>query len=265
MDIRELATATEVRGFASLYLPEHTHIPVSQETRVPLGGDVSIGDYPRSLDPIVALSAAASVTSAIRLGTGVSLVAQHHPIALAKATATLDLLSAGRFVMGVGYGWNREEMAHHDVAYRTRRARVRETMLAIKELWSHDEAEFHGEFVDFEPSWLWPKPVQSSGPPILIGGGASSTLFDHIAEYGDGWIPIGGAGVKAALGQLRAACETRGRDPKEIAVVPFGTVPDKGKLEYYAELGIREVVLRVPAGSRDVALKVLDEHARFVI
>ena len=264
IDVRDLAIEAEVRGFTSLYVPEHTHIPSSQATPVPMGGDLPVDVYPRSLDPIAALSAAAAVTSVIRVGTGVSLVAQHHPITLAKATATIDLLSAGRFVMGVGYGWNREEMAHHGVDYATRRARVRETMLAVRELWTTEQAEFHGQFINFEPSWSWPKPLQQPGPPVMIGGAAGPTLFDQVAEYADGWMPIGGAGVRTALDGLREACDFRDRDADELTVVPFGTVPDKGKLDYYAGLGIEEVVLRVPSASRDEVLTVLDEYARFV-
>ena len=159
VDVRDLASEAEARGFSSLYVPEHTHIPSSQATPVPMGGDLPVEVYPRSLDPMAALAAAAAVTSTIRVGTGVSLVAQHHPITLAKAAATIDLLSGGRFVMGVGYGWNREERAHHGVDYATRRARVRETMLAGRQLWTVEEAEFHGEYVDFGPSWSWPKPL----------------------------------------------------------------------------------------------------------
>ena len=264
VDVRDLASEAEARGFSSLYVPEHTHIPSSQATPVPMGGDLPVDVYPRSLDPMAALTAAAAVTSTIRIGTGVSLVAQHHPITLAKAAATIDLLSGGRFVMGVGYGWNREEMAHHGVDYATRRARVRETMLAVRQLWTVEEAEFHGEYVDFGPSWSWPKPLQQPGPPVLIGGSPGPTLIGHVAEYADGWMPIGGAGVRAALADLRAACQDRGRDPAEVTVIPFGTVPDEGKLDYYAGLGISEVVLRVPSAPRDEVLGVLDDYARFV-
>ena len=264
IDVRDLAVEAEARGFTSLYVPEHTHIPSSQATPVPMGGDLPVDVYPRSLDPIAALSAAAAVTSVIRVGTGVSLVAQHHPITLAKATATIDLLSAGRFVMGIGYGWNREEMVHHGVDYETRRARVRETMLAVRELWTTEQAEFHGQFINFEPSWSWPKPLQKPGPPVMIGGAAGPILLDQVAEYADGWIPIGGAGVRTALDGLRKACDSRDRDVDEVTVVPFGTIPDQGKLDYYAGLGIEEVVLRVPSASRDEVLTVLDEYARFL-
>jgi len=260
----ELAREAEGRGFHSLYLPEHTHIPVSRRTPPPTG-EAELGEeYKRSLDPWVALATAAALTSRIRLGTGVALVAQHHPIALAKQIATLDRLSAGRFVLGIGYGWNAEEMENHGIDVRRRRARVRETLLAMQELWSKEVASFQGEFVRFEPSWQWPKPVQQPRPPVLIGGAPGPTLFAHVAEYADGWMPIGGAGLRRALPGLRKALEERGRDPDEIRVVPFGVRPDPGKLDYYASIGVSEAVLRLPCAGRDPVLRALDEFARFV-
>ena len=202
----ELAREAESRGFASLYVPEHTHIPTSRRTPPPTGDAELAEEYRRSLDPYVSLAAAASVTSTIRLGTGIALVAQHDPIALAKEIATLDLLSGGRFVLGIGYGWNREEMANHGIEFRRRRERVRETMLAMQELWSKEEASFEGEFVRFEASWMWPKPIQQPRPRVLIGGAPGPRLFAHVAEYADGWIPIGGAGIREADGaELEAA------------------------------------------------------------
>ena len=264
IDIRELAVEAEARGFSSLYVPEHTHIPSDRTTPIPAGGMDLADEYPRSPDPWVSLAAAAAVTQRIRLGTGVALVAQHHPINLAKASASVDVLSGGRFVLGIGYGWNVEEMAHHGVEYRTRRAQAREHVLAVKALWAEEAAEYHGEFVDFSPSWSWPKPVQRPGPPVLIGGGAGPKLFDHIAEYADGWLPIGGGGVGAAMDGLRTACDSRGRDSAELSVIPFGTLPDRGKLDHYGTLGIREAVLRLPSAPRDDVLPVLDEFAHFL-
>jgi probable F420-dependent oxidoreductase len=160
----ELACEAEARGFHSLYVPEHTHIPVSRRTPAPTGDAELADEYKRSLDPYVALAAAAAVTRTIRLGTGVALVAQHDPIALAKQLASLDLLSCGRLVLGVGYGWNHEEMENHGIDVKRRRARVREVMLAMQALWANEVAEFHGEFVRFEPSWQWPKPLQQPRP-----------------------------------------------------------------------------------------------------
>jgi probable F420-dependent oxidoreductase len=260
----DVAREAEARGFHSLFIPEHTHIPTSRETPPPTGGDVLAEEYLRSPDPYVALAAAAEVTRTIRLGTGVGLPAQHDPISLAKAIATVDWISGGRFVFGIGYGWNREEMAHHGVAYRTRRARVRETLLAMEALWSEEQAEFHGEFVDFGPSWQWPKPVQQPRPTVLVGGGAGPKLFAHIAEYADGWMPIGGAGLRQALADLGRAVEERGRDPKSLHIVPMGVFPDEGKLAYYRDLGVTEAVLRLPSAPRDEVMPVLDDYAKFL-
>jgi probable F420-dependent oxidoreductase len=260
----DLARAAEERGFVSLYLPEHTHIPTSRRTPSPTSGDVLPEEYKRTLDPFVALTSAAAATERILVGTGVCVVAQHEPIVTAKAIATLDLLSGGRFVFGIGFGWNEDEIEHHGVTMRERRAVAREHVLAMKAIWRDDEASFEGEHVRFSPSWSWPKPSRPGGPPVLIGGAPGPTLFRHIAEYGDGWIPIGGAGVKSALGDLHAAMEEAGRDPAEARVVPFGTIPDPGKLDYYESLGIDEVVLRLPSASPAKVLSRLDEYAPFV-
>ncbi len=260
----ELAREAEARGFHSLYIPEHTHIPTSRRTPPPTGEEVLGEEYKRSLDPYVALGAAAAVTSKIRLGTGIALVAQHHAITLAKQLATLDLISGGRLVLGIGYGWNREEMEHHGIDVKRRRALVRETVLAMQALWSQEVAEFRGEFVRFEPSWQWPKPVQSPRPRTLIGGAAGPKLFAHVAEYADGWMPIGGAGIREALPVLRRAMQERGRDPAGLHVVPMGIVPDREKLDYYASIGVTEAVLRLPSQPRDAVLPVLDAFARFL-
>jgi probable F420-dependent oxidoreductase len=264
MGLVELAREAEARGFHSLYVPEHTHIPTSRRTPPPTGDAVLPEEYRRTLDPTVALAAAAAVTSRIRLGTGVALVAQHDPLVLAKALATLDLVSGGRLVLGVGYGWNREEMESHGVVYARRREVVREKMLAMQALWSQEVAEFRGEHVRFEPSWQWPKPVQQPRPTVLIGGAPGPKLFAHVAEWADGWLPIGGAGIRAALPELRAAFAARGRDPALLHVVPMGVVPDEAKLEHYASIGVTEAVLRLPSAPRDAVLPVLDAYARFV-
>ncbi len=260
----ELAREAEARGFHSLYMPEHTHIPTSRKTPAPTGAATLPEEYKRTLDPFVALGAAAAVTTRLRIGTGICLVAQRDPVVTAKAVATLDHLSDGRFVFGVGYGWNREEMHTHGVAFEHRRARVREHMLAMQRIWDADEASFHGEYVHFDPLWSWPKPLQRPRPPILVGGAAGPKLFEHIAEWGDGWIPIGGAGVADALVDLRAAFERRGRDPATLQVVPYGTVPERSKLDYYASIGVTEVVLRIESGPRDAVLPQLDRYAALV-
>ena len=260
----ELARAAEDRGFTSLYLPEHTHLPVRADTPPALVEGVRIEDYRRSLDPFVALATAVPVTSTLRLGTGVILAAQHDPIVLAKQVATIDHLSAGRFELGIGFGWNRAEAADHRVPFADRRAIAREHVLCMRSLWRDDPAEFHGEFVDLAPCWTAPKPVQRADVPVLVGGGATAANFAAIAEYADGWMPIGGAGLGEALPELRRTFEEAGRDPEQLRVLPFGTVPTDAKLDHFARLGIEEVVLRVPGGSPSEILEVLDSHVAFV-
>jgi probable F420-dependent oxidoreductase len=264
MDVPALAREAEARGFFSLYVPEHTHIPVSRRTPPPTGDAELAEEYKRSPDPLIVLGAAAAVTQRIRLGTAIGLPAQHDPISLAKQIATLDRLSGGRFVYGIGYGWNLEEMENHGIDPKRRRARVREVMLAMQELWSKEVASFAGEFVRFEPSWQWPKPLQQPRPPVLIGAAPGPTLFAHVAEFADGWIPFGGAGIRGALPELRRAFEARGRDPGTLQVVPMGVFPEQAKLAYYREQGVCECVLRVPSAPRDRVLPVLDDYVRHV-
>ncbi len=260
MDPAQLAREAEARGFHSLYLPEHTHIPTSRRTPPPTGGDDLAEEYRRTLDPLVALAAAAAVTDRILLGTGICVVAQREPIVTAKAVATLDRVAGGRFVFGIGFGWNADEIEHHGVTMANRRAVAREHVLTMRALWRDEIAEFHGEFVDLSPSWSWPKPTTPEGPPVLVGGAPGPKLFAQVAEYADGWIPIGGAGIRAALDDLRRACDEHDRDVDSLRIVPFGTIPDPGKIDYYASLGIREIVLRIPGGTRDDVLPVLDEY-----
>ncbi len=260
----DLARAAEERGLSSLYVPEHTHIPTSRLTP-PATGDAELREeYKRTLDPFVALSMAAAATERLIVGTGICLVAQREPIVTAKAIATLDQLSGGRFALGIGFGWNADEIADHGVSMPDRRAVTREHVLAMQALWRNDVGSFHGEFVQIPPSWSWPKPVRPGGPPVLIGGAPGPKLFAHVAEYADGWIPIGGAGVRAALPDLYRACEAQGRDPNTLQIVPFGTLPDAGKLEYYESIGVTEVVLRLPSGGADRVLPILDEYAPLV-
>ncbi len=261
--IVELAKAVEERGLDSIWLPEHTHIPTSRLTPPPTGDEVLPEEYRRCVDPFISLAAAAAVTSRLRLGTGIALVAQRDPIVTAKAVATLDQISGGRFALGVGFGWNVDEMAHHGVEYRFRRDHARESVLAMRELWEQAEAGYEGEYVKFSPSWSWPKPVQKP-LPVLVGGGGGPKLFDHVVEYAQGWIPIGGAGLGKALPALRATAEAAGRDPGELEIVPFGSHPDPGKLDYFASLGVTECVFRLPSAPRDVVLPILDEQARLV-
>ena len=268
IDVVELARAVEERGLDSLWLPEHTHIPTSRKTPHPSGGELP-DKYKRSLDPLVALAAAASATTSLRLGTGILLPAQRDPIVTAKAVASLDHVSGGRAALGVGFGWNEDEMADHGVEYRRRRAVAREHVLAMQALWHDDEAEFTGEHVRFPPAWSWPKPAQRDRDgrahvPVLMGGGAGPKLFAHAVEYADGWMPIGGAGLSAVLPELRAALDAAGRDPDHFEVVPFAAIPEHGKLDHYAGLGITETVFDLPSAPRDEVLPVLDRFAAIV-
>jgi probable F420-dependent oxidoreductase len=255
-----LARAVEDRGFGSLYVPEHTHIPTSRRTPAPTGDAELAEEYKRTLDPLVAMTSAAAATERLVVGTGIMLVAQRDPIVTAKAIASLDHVSGGRFVLGIGFGWNADELEDHGVTMKERRAVVRERVLAMRALWRDDVASFDGEHVHIPPSWSWPKPVQPGGPPILIGGAAGPIMFAHVAEYADGWIPIGGRGVRAALPDLHRACEAVGRDPAALRIVPFGTVPDPGKLEYYESIGVSEVVLRLPSADEATVLRTLDRY-----
>jgi probable F420-dependent oxidoreductase len=264
MGVVDLARATEDRGLDSLWLPEHTHIPVSRRTPWPVNPDVELPDqYKRCLDPFVALTAAAATTDRLRIGTGILLAAQHEPLVTAKAAATLDLLSGGRLSLGIGFGWNEDEMHDHGVEYATRRAHTREHLLAMRRLWEDEVASFEGEHVAFPPTWSWPKPVQRP-LPVLMGGAAGPKLFDHIAEYGQGWIPIGGRGIKDALPELRDRVAAVGRDPSALEITPFGSVPDHGKLDHFEQVGVTECIFDLPSAPADKVLPILDRYAALV-
>jgi probable F420-dependent oxidoreductase len=257
----EVAIEAEARGFAGLYLPEHTHIPTSRLTPAPNGEAELPEMYWRTFDPLVMLGAIAASTSRIRLGTSVLLPVQHDPVAMAKQIATLDVVSGGRFCLGVGYGWNREEMATHGVVFATRRERVREAVLCMRSLWNDEVASFAGEFYRLEPSRAHPKPVQAGGPKVLIGGAAGPKLFAAVAEWADGWMPIGAGGLATSLPVLRAAVEAAGREPGEVRIAPMAVIPTAEKLDHYATLGIDEVGLRLPTAGRDEVMRTLDVYA----
>ncbi len=259
MDVAELAVAAEERGFDSLWVPEHTHIPTSRRSPPPTGEDELHEDYARTLDPLIVLAAAAARTERIHLGTGILLPAQRDPIVTAKAVATLQNLSGGRLELGVGFGWNAEEMEDHGVAYDRRRAVAREHVLAMQALWRDEVAEFHGEHVELPPCWSWPKPEVAV--PVLIGGGIGPRMLAHLGEYADGWIPIGGSGLAEVIPRYRAALEDAGRDPDTARVVPFGSLPTPEKLEHFAAIGVTECVLRLPSTSEAEVLAVLDAQA----
>jgi probable F420-dependent oxidoreductase len=264
MSAPAFAMAAEERGYHAVYLPEHTHLPVAEAEPPALVGGVGLEDYRRSLDPFVALAAAAAVTSRICLGTGVCLVAQHDPVVLAKTIASLDRLSGGRVVFGVGYGWNRREAADHGLDFSLRREVAREKLLCMQTLWTSEQPEFHGRYVELPPCYSWPKPVQQPRVRTLIGAGAGPGTFSAVAELADGWMPIGGAGVAGAMVELRRAALETGRDPGEVEVVVFGSVPDAGKLEHYRDIGVSEVVLRIVSGADREMLAALDDFRRYL-
>ena len=259
----DLAVAAEERGFSSLWIPEHTHIPTSRATPNPAGEPMP-DEYKRTLDPFVALAMAAARTTRIRIGTGIALPAERDPIVTAKEVATLDHLSGGRFSFGIGFGWNIEEMADHGVGRAERRAVTRERVLAMQALWGQEEGSFDGEHVHVSPSWAWPKPAQQPWPPVLLGGAAGPIMFRHIAEYCDGWIPIGGAGLAASLDELRRAYDAADRDHTGMQIIPFGSVPDAGKLAHYESIGVTECVLRLPSAPADEVLPLLDAYTAFL-
>lgn len=258
----ELARALEERGFESMYLCEHTHIPVSRQSPSYVGGELP-PEYWHTHDVFVALTAAAVVTTRLKVGTAVCLVPEHNPIGLAKQVASLDFLSGGRFIFGIGAGWNAEEMADHGVRFRDRWKLTRERVLAMREIWTHDEAEYHGEFVDFEPLWSWPKPVQAGGPPVLLGANSRWT-FERVADYCDGWIAVDGmADIAHGMEQLRLCAEKVGRPMSEFDVtVATELAPER--IEQLIELGVSRIATQVPSAPAETVLPMLDEWARLV-
>ncbi len=254
----ELAKAVEERGLDSLFFPEHTHIPTSRATPFPGGGDLP-QMYWHTHDPFVALGACAAVTERIRLGTGICLVIERDPITLAKEVASLDVISNGRFVLGIGAGWNREEMENHGANYPKRWAVLREKVLAMKAIWADDEAEFHGEHVDFDPIWSWPKPAQAGGPPVWIGAN-SKWVFDRVAEYADGWMPIGGLGT-GNMERMTEALAEKGRKIEDLEMALFGAPMDIDQLKGRIEQGFDELIFTLPDASADRVLPLLDKIA----
>jgi len=256
----ELARALEERGFESLFVCEHTHIPVSRRTPFPGGGELP-RRYMHTHDPFVALSFAAAATRTLKIGTGIALMPQRDPIITAKSVASLDQLSDGRFLFAIGGGWNVEEMENHGAKYETRFKLLRERVLAMKELWTRQEAEFHGKFVNFDPVWLYPKPKQNPHPPILLGGETDHTIR-RVIEFGDGWFPRarGGWEPRSAVARLRKAAEEAGRDPATLSLTVFAAPADRDALAPYREVEIDRVLLEVPDLSADEILRVLDRY-----
>jgi len=264
IDVSELAPALEQRGFESLFVCEHTHIPVSRRTPFPGGGELP-KRYKHTHDPFVALSFAAAATKTLKLGTGIMLLPQRDPIVTAKSVASLDQLSGGRFILALGGGWNVDEMENHGAKYESRFKLLRERALAMRELWTKEEAEFHGEFVNFDKAWSYPKPKQKPYPPILLGGETDHTL-KRVVEFCDGWFPRtrGGFDPKVAVERLKKAAVAGGRDPKTLSITVFAAPPDAAKLAAYREAGIDRVLLEVPDLSRDEILRSLDKNTALI-
>ena len=258
IDPAELGKALEDRGFEALFVCEHTHIPVSRRTPFPGGGELP-KRYIHTHDPFVALSFAAAATKTLRLGTGICLMTQRDPIVTAKVIASLDQLSGGRFEFGVGAGWNVDEMENHGAKCETRFKLMNERLLAMKEIWSKDEAQFHGEFVNFDPIWSNPKPKQRPHPPILLGGETDHTL-KRIVDYADGWFPRAKPDTdpREFVGRLRQAAGTVKRNWADLSITVFRAPSDQAKLEKYREAGIKRVLLEIPDLDRDGILKHLD-------
>jgi probable F420-dependent oxidoreductase len=252
-----LAKAIEERGFDSLFIAEHTHIPLSRKSPWP-GGVELPRKYYRTLDPFITLTAAAAATERLLLGTGVTLVVERDPIITAKEVASLDLVSGGRMLFGIGVGWNREEMENHGTDPRTRGRLMNERIRAMIEIWTKDEPEFHGQYVDFDPIGIWPKPVQKPYPPIYVGGGRQG--FERIAEFGDAWMPnrMSSGKLELMLGELR---EVAGRD---VPVVVYGASSELEELEAYARLGVERVLLGLPTLGEGETLAHLDRFAGVV-
>ncbi len=256
----ELARAVEERGLESLWAPEHSHIPLPRVSPWPGGGDLP-KQYYDVMDPFVVLAAAAAVTDRIKLGTGVCLVIQRDPIQVAKEVASLDQISNGRFLFGVGGGWNAEEMANHGTAFKSRFKLMRERIEAMKAIWTEKQPEYSGEMVNLSKMMTWPKPVQKPHPPVIVGGG-----FPHAArraiQYGNGWIPLGGRmDLPALVDEFYKMAAEAGRSREELPLTSFGVSLEGDSIAKSAEVGIDRVVISLPSEAADKTLPVLDRIA----
>jgi len=257
----ELARACEERGFESLWFPEHTHIPASRRSPWPGGAELP-KDYWHTHDLFVALMAAAAVTKTLKVGSGICLVIERDPITLAKEVASVDQLSNGRLIFGIGGGWNAEEMEHHGTPFKKRWKVLRERIEAMKAIWAEEAAEYHGEFVNFDPIWSYPKPFQKPHPPILLGT-LSAQGLNRVVRYCDGWIPIGIMlkDLPGVLRDLSNRAEQAGRKPQDIKVSIFGSSAKEETLQKYQELGIERAVFGLPSDGKDKVLPLLDKYA----
>ena len=263
-----LASEAEKHGFESLFFPEHTHIPASRISPWPGGADLP-KEYWHTHDPFVSLMAAATATTTLKVGTGITLVTERDPILMAKQAATLDFLSDGRFLMGIGAGWNAEEMENHGTPFAQRWKILRERILAMKEIWREDEAEYHGDFVNFDKVWSYPKPKQAGGPPILMGASSKYT-WKRIAEYCDGWFPIyqdqsraaasGALDYAEGIRLTREAWQEAGREGEPSFNV-FGMGPDPAGVERMIELGFDRIIFALPPADPDTVLPMVENYA----
>ena len=263
-NVVDVARDAEQRGFESLWLPEHTHIPVSRKT--PYAGGAELPkEYAHTLDPFVALAAVATATKHIRLATGISLLIERDTITMAKTLATLDLLSNGRAILGVGGGWNREEAEHHGVEWSQRFQKLEEQITAIKVIWANEEASFHGEHVRFDPIWSWPKPIQRPRPPILLGGETDHTLR-RVIKHCDGWLPRARDPeiIVRGIARLNELAEEAGRDPESISVNVFAPRPDAELIDRFKGMDVSRIVLWLPPEDRDAVSRRLDGYTRFL-
>ncbi len=260
----DLARAVEERRFESLWFPEHTHIPASRRSPWPGGSDLP-KEYWHTHDLFVALGMAAAVTTKLKIGTGICLVVERDPITLAKEVATLDNLSNGRLLFGIGGGWNAEEMENHGTDFRRRWKLLRERIEAMKTIWTEDDAEYHGDLVNFDPIWSWPKPVQRPHPPIYLGGHGPKTL-QRVVNYCDGWMPIPARAGHLAdeIADLRARAAAAGRDPQSLTVSLYGVSGDANTLRSYAAAGADRAILALPSAGKEETLPLLDRYSEVV-
>src|ERR1700761_5106925 len=261
----ELGTALEERGFESVWAPEHSHIPLSRKTP-PAGGGELAKKYYDTMDPFVTLTMAAAATKHLKVATGVCLVAQRDPIQTAKLVASIDQVSGGRFLFGIGNGWNQDEMENHGTAFKSRHKLARERVEAMKEIWIKSKPEYHGEMVNFDPMMAWPKPVQKPHPPIIVGG-AFPYAARRAVRYGDGWIPLAGRATQYGdvfdyVPKFRDMLKQAGRDPATFPISLFGSTEDPDLLKRYRDLGVVRVVISLPAAKEDVVLPILDKWAK---
>jgi probable F420-dependent oxidoreductase len=260
----EVARAAEQRGFESIFFPEHTHIPTSRRSPYARGGELP-PEYFHTVDLFVSMTAAAVATTRIKLASGICLVIEHDPILLAKEVASVDLISKGRVIFGIGGGWNAEEMENHSTVFKSRWKLLRERIESMKQIWANDNASYQGEMVKFDPIWSWPKPVQKPHPPILLGSHGPRAL-QRVVRYCDGWLPnaMRGGDLAKEVTELRRVAEQNGRDPKTISVTVFAAPTDRRALDSYQEFGAERAVFFLPPAGADKVLPVLDQQAKLI-